>query len=238
MITTETDQVKSKFFDNLSQLVYSLTPEKFFSIKTNKGTSSGTVLDYLKVFDRQFIDPATKEIRKQDEILRKNFYNFNIELFYICDTDELKVLDFGKRRTRPPALVSFQLTHPIHNTTISKKTNTKTLKDYLSIKEQEERFLFIFDKIKNKAIKTLEFWISIEIEEQGRFFGVLSNKFPIEFITDKELELFLTNCYNKSDKSKFEFLLKTLKGVTNSKSESNRIEKIYKTVLKKGKEVF
>lgn len=232
MITTETNQVKSKFFDNLSQLVYGLTIEDFLSIKINKGTSSGTVLDYLKVFDRQFIDPETKEIRTEDEIFKKNFYSFNIELFYIRDTNELKVLDFGKRRTRPPALVSFQLTHPIHNnTTISKKTNTKTLKDYLSIKEQEKRFLFIFDKIKNKAIKTLEFWISIDIEED-RFRGVLFSKFPIEFISDKELELFLTNCYNKSDKSKFKFLLKTLKGVTNSKSEFNRIEKIYKMVLK------
>lgn len=233
MITTETNQVKSKFFDNLSQLVYGLTIEDFLSIKINKGTSSGTVLDYLKVFDRQFIDPETKEIRTEDEIFKKNFYSFNIELFYIRDTNELKVLDFGKRRTRPPALVSFQLTHPIHNnTTISKKTNTKTLKDYLSIKEQEKRFLFIFDKIKNKAIKTLEFWISIDIEEEDRFRGVLFSKFPIEFISDKELELFLTNCYNKSDKSKFKFLLKTLKGVTNSKSEFNRIEKIYKMVLK------
>ena len=232
MITTETNQVKSKFFDNLSQLVCGLTLEDFLSIKINKGTSCGTVLDYLKVFDRQFIDPETKEIRTEDEIFKKNFYSFNIELFYIRDTNELKVLDFGKRRTRPPALVSFQLTHPIHNTTISKKTNTKTLKDYLSIKEQEKRFLFIFDKIKNKAIKTLEFWISIDIEEQSRFSGVLASKFPIEFISDKELELFLTNCYNKSDKSMFEFLLKTLKGVTNSKSEFNRIEKIYKMVLR------
>ena len=228
MLTPETNQVKSEFFDNLSRFVYGLTPETFFSIKTNKGKVKGTVLDYLKVFDRQFVDPATKEIRSQNKILRKNFYSFDIELFYIAETNELKVLDFGKRTIKPPSLTKFKLTSAI--------TDTQTLKEYLSIKEQEKRFLFVFDKKKNKAIKTLEFWISIELEESKRFFAVLANKFPIEFISNKELELVFTNYYNESDNSQFEFLLETLKGVTNSKSESNRIEKIYKTVLRKGNE--
>lgn len=228
MITSETNQVKSKFFDNLSRLVYGLTPEDFFSIKTNKGKVKGTILDYLKVFDRQFVDPATKEIRNQDKILRKNFYSFDIELFYIAETNELKVLDFGKRTIKPPSLTKFKLTSAI--------TDTKTLKDYLSIKEQEKRFIFIFDKIKNKAIKTLEFWVSIELEESKRFFAVLTNKLPIEFISDKELELIFTNYYNEYDQSQFEFLLETLMAVTNSKSAGNRIEKIYKAVLKKGNE--
>jgi hypothetical protein len=228
MITSETNQVKSKFFDNLSRLVYGLTPEDFFSIKTNKGKVKGTILDYLKVFDRQFLDPATKEIRNQDKILRKNFYSFDIELFYIAETNELKVLDFGKRTIKPPSLTKFKLTSAI--------TDTKTLKDYLSIKEQEKRFIFIFDKIKNKAIKTIEFWVSIELEESKRFFAVLTNKLPIEFISDKELELIFTNYYNEYDQSQFEFLLETLMAVTNSKSASNRIEKIYKAVLKKGNE--
>lgn len=229
MITPETNQVKSKFFDNLSRLVYGLTPEDFFSIKTNKGKVKGTILDYLKVFDRQFVDPATKEPREQDKILRKNFYSFDVELFYISETDELKVLDFGKRTTKPPSLTKFKLTSAI--------TDTKTLKEYLSIKEQEKRFLFVFDKIKNKAIKTLEFWVSIELEESKRFLAVLSNKLPIEFISNKELELIFTNYYNKLDKSQFEFLFETLMEVTNSKSEANRIEKIYKTVLKKEKSI-
>ena len=228
MITSETNQVKSKFFDNLSRLVYGLTPEDFFSIKTNKGKVKGTILDYLKVFDRQFLDPATKEIRNQDKILRKNFYSFDIELFYIAETNELKVLDFGKRTIKPPSLTKFKLTSAI--------TDTKTLKDYLSIKEQEKRFIFIFDKIKNKAIKTIEFWVSIELEESKRFFAVLTNKLPIEFISDKELELIFTNYYNEYDQSQFEFLLETLMAITNSKSASNRIEKIYKAVLKKGNE--
>ena len=228
MITPETNQVKSKFFENLSRLVYGLTPEDFFSIKTNKGKVKGTILDYLKVFDRQFVDPATKEPREQDKILRKNFYSFDVELFYISETDELKVLDFGKRTTKPPSLTKFKLTSAI--------TDTKTLKEYLSIKEQEKRFLFVFDKIKNKAIKTLEFWVSIELEESKRFLAVLSNKLPIEFISNKELELIFTNYYNKLDKSQFEFLFETLMEVTNSKSEANRIEKIYKTVLRKGNE--
>lgn len=228
MLTPETNQVKSEFFDNLSRLVYGLTPEDFFSIKTNKGKVKGTILDYLKVFDRQFVDPAKKEPREIDDILRKNFYSFDIELFYIAETNELKVLDFGKRTIKPPSLTKFKLTSAI--------TYTQTLKEYLSIKEQEKRFLFVFDKIKNKAIKTLEFWISIELEESKRFFAVLANKFPIEFISNKELELVFTNYYNESDNSQFEFLLETLKGVTNSKSESNRIEKIYKTVLRKGNE--
>jgi hypothetical protein len=228
MIASETNQVKSKFFDNLSRLVYGLTPEDFFSIKTNKGKVKGTILDYLKVFDRQFMDPATKEIRNQDKILRKNFYSFDIELFYIAETNELKVLDFGKRTIKPPSLTKFKLTSAI--------TDTKTLKDYLSIKEQEKRFIFIFDKIKNKAIKTLEFWVSIELEESKRFFAVLTNKLPIEFISDKELELIFTNYYNEYDQSQFEFLLETLMEVTNSKSAGNRIEKIYKAVLKKGNE--
>lgn len=228
MITPETNQVKSKFFENLSRLVYGLTPEDFFSIKTNKGKVKGTILDYLKVFDRQFVDPATKEIRNQDKILRKNFYSFDIELFYIAETNELKVLDFGKRTIKPPSLTKFKLTSAI--------TDTKTLKDYLSIKEQEKRFIFIFDKIKNKAIKTLEFWVSIELEESKRFFAVLTNKLPIEFISDKELELIFTNYYNEYDQSQFEFLLETLMAVTNSKSAGNRIEKIYKAVLKKGNE--
>ena len=229
MITPETNQVKSKFFDNLSRFVYGLTPETFFSIKTNKGKVKGTVLDYLKVFDRQFVDPATKEPREQDKILRKNFYSFDVELFYISETDELKVLDFGKRTTKPPSLTKFKLTSAI--------TDTKTLKEYLSIKEQEKRFLFVFDKIKNKAIKTLEFWVSIELEESKRFLAVLSNKLPIEFISNKELELIFTNYYNKLDKSQFEFLFETLMEVTNSKSEANRIEKIYKSVLKKEKSI-
>lgn len=228
MITPETNQVKSKFFENLSRLVYGLTPEDFFSIKTNKGKAKGTILDYLKVFDRQFVDPATKEPREQDKILRKNFYSFDVELFYISETDELKVLDFGKRTTKPPSLTKFKLTSAI--------TDTKTLKEYLSIKEQEKRFLFVFDKIKNKAIKTLEFWVSIELEESKRFLAVLSNKLPIEFISNKELELIFTN-YNKLDKSQFEFLFETLMEVTNSKSEANRIEKIYKSVLKKEKSI-
>lgn len=228
MITPETNQVKSKFFDNLSRLVYGLTPEDFFSIKTNKGKVKGTILDYLKVFDRQFVDPATKEIRNQDKILRKNFYSFDVELFYIAETNELKVLDFGKRTIKPPSLTKFKLTSAI--------TDTKTLKDYLSIKEQEKRFIFIFDKIKNKAIKTIEFWVSIELEESKRFFAVLTNKLPIEFISDKELELIFTNYYNEYDQSQFEFLLETLMAITNSKSAGNRIEKIYKAVLKKGKE--
>lgn len=229
MITPETNQVKSKFFENLSRLVYGLTPEDFFSIKTNKGKVKGTILDYLKVFDRQFVDPATKEPREQDKILRKNFYSFDVELFYISETDELKVLDFGKRTTKPPSLTKFKLTSAI--------TDTKTLKEYLSIKEQEKRFLFVFDKIKNKAIKTLEFWVSIELEESKRFLAVLSNKLPIEFISNKELELIFTNYYNKLDESQFEFLFETLMEVTNSKSEANRIEKIYKSVLKKEKSI-
>lgn len=229
MITPETNQVKSKFFENLSRLVYGLTLEDFFSIKTNKGKVKGTILDYLKVFDRQFVDPATKEPREQDKILRKNFYSFDVELFYISETDELKVLDFGKRTTKPPSLTKFKLTSAI--------TDTKTLKEYLSIKEQEKRFLFVFDKIKNKAIKTLEFWVSIELEESKRFLAVLSNKLPIEFISNKELELIFTNYYNKLDESQFEFLFETLMEVTNSKSEANRIEKIYKSVLKKEKSI-
>lgn len=229
MITPETNQVKSKFFENLSRLVYGLTPEDFFSIKINKGKVKGTILDYLKVFDRQFVDPATKEPREQDKILRKNFYSFDVELFYISETDELKVLDFGKRTTKPPSLTKFKLTSAI--------TDTKTLKEYLSIKEQEKRFLFVFDKIKNKAIKTLEFWVSIELEESKRFLAVLSNKLPIEFISNKELELIFTNYYNKLDESQFEFLFETLMEVTNSKSEANRIEKIYKSVLKKEKSI-
>lgn len=229
MITPETNQVKSKFFDNLSRLVYGLTPEDFFSIKTNKGKVKGTILDYLKVFDRQFVDPATKEIRNQDKILRKNFYSFDVELFYIAETNELKVLDFGKRTIKPPSLTKFKLTSAI--------TDTQTLKEYLSIKEQEKRFIFIFDKIKNKAIKTIEFWVSIELEESKRFLAVLSNKLPIEFISNKELELIFTNYYNKLDKSHFEFLFETLMEVTNSKSEANRIEKIYKSVLKKEKSI-
>lgn len=229
MITPETNQVKSKFFENLSRLVYGLTPEDFFSIKTNKGKVKGKILDYLKVFDRQFVDPATKEPREQDKILRKNFYSFDVELFYISETDELKVLDFGKRTTKPPSLTKFKLTSAI--------TDTKTLKEYLSIKEQEKRFLFVFDKIKNKAIKTLEFWVSIELEESKRFLAVLSNKLPIEFISNKELELIFTNYYNKLDESQFEFLFETLMEVTNSKSEANRIEKIYKSVLKKEKSI-
>lgn len=228
MLTPETNQVKSEFFDNLSRLVYGLTPEDFFSIKTNKGKVKGTILDYLKVFDRQFVDPATKEPREIDDILRKNFYSFDIELFYIAETNELKVLDFGKRTIKPPSLTKFKLTSAI--------TDTQTLKEYLSIKEQEKRFLFVFDKIKNKAIKTLEFWISIELEESKRFFAVLANKLPIEFISDKELELIFTNYYNEYDQSQFEFLLETLMAVTNSKSAGNRIEKIYKAVLKKGNE--
>lgn len=227
MLTPEINQEKSKFFDNLSRLVCGLTPEDFFSIKTNKGKVKGTILDYLKVFDRQFVDPATKEIRSQNKILRKNFYSFDIELFYIAETNELKVLDFGKRTIKPPSLTKFKLTSAI--------TDTQTLKEYLSIKEQEKRFLFVFDKIKNKAIKTLEFWISIELEESKRFFAVLANKFPIEFISNKELELVFTNYYNESENSQFEFLLETLKGVTNSKSESNRIEKIYTNCIKKRK---
>lgn len=229
MITPEANQVKFKFFDNLSRLVYGLTPEDFFSIKTNKGKVKGTILDYLKVFDRQFVDPATKEPREIDDILRKNFYSFDVELFYISETDELKVLDFGKRTTKPPSLTKFKLTSAI--------TDTKTLKEYLSIKEQEKRFLFVFDKIKNKAIKTLEFWVSIELEESKRFLAVLSNKLPIEFISNKELELIFTNYYNKLDKSQFEFLFETLMEVTNSKSEANRIKKIYKSVLKKEKSI-
>lgn len=229
MITPETNQVKSKFFENLSRLVYGLTPEDFFSIKTNKGKVKGTILDYLKVFDRQFVDPTTKEPREQDKILRKNFYSFDVELFYISETDELKVLDFGKRTTKPPSLTKFKLTSAI--------TDTKTLKEYLSIKEQEKRFLFVFDKIKNKAIKTLEFWVSIELEESKRFLAVLSNKLPIEFISNKEIELIFTNYYNKLDESQFEFLFETLMEVTNSKSEANRIEKIYKSVLKKEKSI-
>ena len=143
MLTPETNQVKSEFFDNLSRFVYGLTPETFFSIKTNKGKVKGTVLDYLKVFDRQFVDPATKEIRSQNKILRKNFYSFDIELFYIAETNELKVLDFGKRTIKPPSLTKFKLTSAI--------TDTQTLKEYLSIKEQEKRFLFVFDKIKKRA---------------------------------------------------------------------------------------
>lgn len=229
MLTPEINQEKSKFFDNLSRLVYGLTPEDFFSIKTNKGKVKGTILDYLKVFDRQFVDPATKEPREQDKILRKNFYSFDVELFYIAETNELKVLDFGKRTIKPPSLTKFKLTSAI--------TDTKTLKDYLSIKEQEKRFIFIFDKIKNKAIKTLEFWVSIELEESKRFFAVLTNKLPIEFISDKELELIFTNYYNEYDQSQFEFLLETLMAVTNSKSAGNRIEKIYKSVLKKEKSI-
>lgn len=236
MITPETNQVKSKFFDNLSRLVYGLTPEDFFSIKTNKGKVKGTILDYLKVFDRQFVDPATKEPREIDDILRKNFYSFDIELFYISETNELKVLDFGKRTIKPPSLAKFKLTSAITDRlTFFVTPDTQTLKEYLSIKEQEKRFDFIFDKIKQEAIKTLEFWTLIELESSARFFSVLCNKFPIEFISDKELESIFLN-YKESDPSQFDFLLETLMNVTISKSESNRIRKIYKSVLKKGKE--
>ena len=236
MITPETNQVKSKFFDNLSRLVYGLTLEDFFSIKTNKGKVKGTILDYLKVFDRQFVDPATKEPREQEKILRKNFYSFDIELFYISETNELKVLDFGKRTIKPPSLAKFKLTSAITDRlTFFVTPDTQTLKEYLSIKEQEKRFDFIFDKIKQEAIKTLEFWTLIELESSARFFSVLCNKFPIEFISDKELESIFLN-YKESDPSQFDFLLETLMNVTISKSESNRIRKIYKSVLKKGNE--
>ena len=236
MITPETNQVKSKFFDNLSRLVYGLTPEDFFSIKTNKGKAKGTILDYLKVFDRQFINPRTKEPREIDDILRKNFYSFDIELFYISETNELKVLDFGKRTIKPPSLAKFKLTSAITDRlTFFVTPDTQTLKEYLSIKEQEKRFDFIFDKIKQEAIKTLEFWTLIELESSARFFSVLCNKFPIEFISDKELESIFLN-YKESDPSQFDFLLETLMNVTISKSESNRIRKIYKSVLRKGNE--
>jgi len=179
----------------------------------NKGVSNG-IINLLVYRNLEENLPLPKrsvsfyfDITEIDDILRKNFYSFDIELFYISETNELKVLDFGKRTIKPPSLAKFKLTSAITDRlTFFVTPDTQTLKEYLSIKEQEKRFDFIFDKIKQEAIKTLEFWTLIELESSARFFSVLCNKFPIEFISDKELESIFLN-YKESDPSQFDFLL-------------------------------
>lgn len=219
-ITPESNKRSSNFFNNLSKTITNFDKESFF----NHPFNSKRMIDEIKRFDNQFIDKATKKIKK-DYYPNKQYKQLKFEIYYLSDFNELKITDtyIGTRKSFPKlATINFDLFY----------SNIKLKDPYFAIDKTELRYEFIFDKVKEEIEKTFKFWneLTLSLDDMKKIFAVQSGKLPCEIIDDKSIEDYFKSYSTKND-GVF-ILLFFFKSITLSKKEKKRFDGIYNKILK------
>lgn len=219
-ITPESNKRSSNFFNNLSKTITNFDKESFF----NHPFNSKRMIDEIKRFDNQFIDKATKKIKK-DYYPNKQYKQLKFEIYYLSDFNELKITDtyIGTRKSFPKlATINFDLFY----------SNIKLKDPYFAIDKTELRYEFIFDKVKEEIEKTFKFWneLTLSLDDMKKIFAVQSGKLPCEIIDDKSIEDYFKSYSTKND-GVF-ILLLFFKSITLSKKEKKRFDGIYNKILK------
>ena len=219
-ITPESNKRSSNFFNNLSKVITNFDKESFF----NHPFNSKRMIDEIKRFDNQFIDKATKKIKK-DYYPNKQYKQLKFEIYYLSDFNELKITDtyIGTRKSFPKlATINFDLFY----------SNIKLKDPYFAIDKTELRYEFIFDKVKEEIEKTFKFWneLTLSLDDMKKIFAVQSGKLPCEIIDDKSIENYFKS-YSTNNDGVF-ILLLFFKSITLSKKEKKRFDRIYNKILK------
>lgn len=219
-ITPESNKRSSNFFNNLSKVITNFDKESFF----NHPFNSKRMIDEIKRFDNQFIDKATKKIKK-DYYPNKQYKQLKFEIYYLSDFNELKITDtyIGTRKSFPKlATINFDLFY----------SNIKLKDPYFAIDKTELRYEFIFDKVKEEIEKTFKFWneLALSLDDMKKIFAVQSGKLPCEIIDDKSIEDYFKSYSTKNDG--VVILLFFLKSITLSKKEKKRFDIIYNKIIK------
>lgn len=219
-ITPESNKRSSNFFNNLSKVITNFDKESFF----NHPFNSKRMIDEIKRFDNQFIDKATKKIKK-DYYPNKQYKQLKFEIYYLSDFNELKITDtyIGTRKSFPKlATINFDLFY----------SNIKLKDPYFAIDKTELRYEFIFDKVKEEIEKTFKFWneLTLSLDDMKKIFAVQSGKLPCEIIDDKSIEDYFKS-YSTNNDGVF-ILLLFFKSITLSKKEKKRFDRIYNKILK------
>lgn len=224
-ITPDLNKRSSNFFNNLSKAITDFDKESFF----NQPFNSKRVIDEIKRFDNQFIDKATKKLKK-DYYPNKQYKQLKFEIYYLSDFNELKITDMYtetmKKSFPKLATINFDLFY----------SNIKLKDPYFAIEDKELRYEFIFNKVKEEIEKTFKFWteLSLSLDNMKKIFAVQSGKFPCEIIDDESIEDYFKSCATKKDG--LDILLFFFKSTTLSKKEKKRFDRIYNKVLIKLKE--
>lgn len=219
-ITPESNKRSSNFFNNLSKVITNFDKESFF----NHPFNSKRMVDEIKRFDNQFIDKATKKIKK-DYYPNKQYKQLKFEIYYLSDFNELKITDtyIGTSKQFPKlATIHFDLFY----------SNIKLKDPYFAIDKTELRYEFIFDKVKEEIEKTFNFWneLALSLDNMKKIFAVQSGKLPCEVIDDKSIEDYFKS-YSTNNDGVF-ILLFFFKSTTLSKKEKKRFDRIYNKILK------
>lgn len=219
-ITPESNKRSSNFFNNLSKVITNFDKESFF----NHPFNSKRMIDEIKRFDNQFIDKATKKIKK-DYYPNKQYKQLKFEIYYLSDFNKLKITDtyIGTSKQFPKlATIHFDLFY----------SNIKLKDPYFAIDDTELRYEFIFNKVKEEIEKTFKFWteLSLSLDNMKKIFAVQSGKLPCEVIDDKSIEDYFKS-YSTNNDGVF-ILLLFFKSTTLSKKEKKRFDRIYNKILK------
>lgn len=223
-ITPGLNKRSSNFFNNLSKSITSLDKESFFNHRFN----SKSMIEEIKRFDNQFIDKATKKLKK-DYYPNKQYKQLVFEIYYLSDSNEFKITEpyIEKMRLYPKlATINFELFY----------SNIKLKDPYFAIDDVELRYEFIFNKVKEEIEKTFNFWIelALSLDNMKKIFAAQSSKLPFEIIDDESIEDYWKS--SATNKDGLDFLLFLFKSFTLSNKEKKRFDRIYNKVLKESKE--
>ena len=223
-ITPEPNKRRSNFFNNLSKAISNFDKESFFNHLFN----NKRMIDEIKRFDNQFIDKATKKIKKE-YYPNKQYKYLAFEIYYLSDFNEFKITEphIETMRSFPKlATINFEFFY----------SNIKLRDPYFAIDDAEVRYEFIFNKVKEEIKKTFNFWIelSLSLDNMKKIFAVQSGKLPCEIIDDESIE----NYFKSSAKNKdgLDILLFLFKNLTLSKKEKARFDIIYNKILRELKQ--
>lgn len=222
-ITPDLNKRSSNFFNNLSKAITDFDKESFF----NQPFNSKRMIDEIKRFDNQFIDKATKTVRK-DYYPNKQYKQLKFEIYYLSDSNEFKITEpyIETMRLIPKlATINFDLFY----------SNIKLKDPYFAIDDAELRYEFIFNKVKEEIEKTFNFWIELvlSLDNMKKIFAVQSSKLPCEIIDDKSIEDYFKS--SATNKDGLDILLFLFKSFTLSNQEKKRFDRIYNKVLKESK---
>lgn len=223
-ITSKLNKRSSNFFNNLSKAITDFDKESFF----NQPFNSKRVIDEIKRFDNQFVDKATKKL-KRDYYPNKQYKQLGFEIYYLSDSNEFKITEsyIETMRLIPKlATINFDLFY----------SNIKLKDPYFAIDNEELRYEFIFNKVKEEIEKTFNFWIELvlSLDNMKKIFAVQSSKLPCEIIDDESIEDYFKS--SATNKDGLDILLFLFKNLTLSNKEKKRLDRIYNKVFKESKE--
>lgn len=223
-ITPELNKRSSNFFNKLSKVITDFDKESFF----NQPFNSKRMIDEIKRFDNQFVDKATKKL-KRDYYPNKQYKQLGFEIYYLSDSNEFKITEsyIETMRLIPKlATINFDLFY----------SNIKLKDPYFAIDNEELRYEFIFNKVKEEIEKTFNFWIELvlSLDNMKKIFAVQSSKLPCEIIDDESIEDYFKS--SATNKDGLDILLFLFKNLTLSNKEKKRLDRIYNKVFKESKE--